>query len=67
MFTDSILAFSPLCRRGLVDRALDQKLTAKKAKFLFKKLLFVEDRIGDAAGKDRAKVKAREWVMSHQE
>ena len=50
--------------RGLIDRALDQKLTPKKAKFLFKKLIFVEDRIGDDAGKDRAKSKAREWVLS---
>jgi rRNA biogenesis protein RRP5 len=48
----------------LIDRALEQKLTPKKAKFLFKKLLFVEDRIGDEAGKDRAKAKAREWVLS---
>lgn len=50
--------------RGLIDRALDQKLTPKKAKFLFKKLIFVEDRIGDEAGKTRAKTKAREWVLS---
>jgi hypothetical protein len=53
-----------LFHRGLIDRALDQKLTPKKAKFLFKKLLFVEDRIGDEAGKQRAKTKAKEWVLS---
>lgn len=51
--------------RGLVDRALDQKLNAHKAKFLFKKLLALENRIGDDAGQDKAKAKARDWVMAN--
>ncbi|KAI5448963.1 rRNA biogenesis protein rrp5 [Naganishia albida] len=51
--------------RNLVDRALDQKLNVHKAKFLFKKLLSLETRIGDAAGQERAKEKARDWVSKH--
>jgi rRNA biogenesis protein RRP5 len=50
---------------NLVDRALDQKLNAHKAKFLFKKLLSLETRIGDAAGQEQAKEKARDWVTKH--
>lgn len=51
--------------RGLMDRALEQKLTSKKAKFLFKKWLTIEQRIGDAAGQDKAKARAREWVEAN--
>ncbi|WVQ96181.1 hypothetical protein IAU59_003284 [Kwoniella sp. CBS 9459] len=51
--------------RGLVDRALAQKLTGKKAKFLFKKLLTIEQRIGDAAGQEKAKDRARQWVLAN--
>ncbi|OWT39295.1 rRNA biogenesis protein RRP5 [Cryptococcus neoformans Bt1] len=51
--------------RGLMDRALEQKLTSKKAKFLFKKWLTIEQRIGDAAGQDKAKARAREWVETN--
>ena len=54
-----------LFHRNLVDRALDQKLNVHKAKFLFKKLLSLETRIGDAAGQERAKEKARDWVSKH--
>lgn len=50
--------------RTLIERALDRKLTAKKAKFLFKKWLSLEDRIGDDAGQEQAKSKAREWVAN---
>jgi rRNA biogenesis protein RRP5 len=50
---------------GLFDRALGQKLTAKKAKFLFKKWLNIETRIGDVQGQEKAKEKAREWVVAN--
>jgi hypothetical protein len=32
---------------------------------LFKKLLSVETRIGDAEGQERAKAKARDWVAKN--
>jgi rRNA biogenesis protein RRP5 len=32
---------------------------------LFKKWLNIETRIGDAAGQERAKTKAREWVAAN--
>ncbi|KAK8849492.1 hypothetical protein IAR55_004826 [Kwoniella newhampshirensis] len=51
--------------RGLIDRALDQKLTSKKAKFLFKKWLMIEQRIGDAQGQEKAKTRARNWVTAN--
>ncbi|WWD20117.1 hypothetical protein CI109_104592 [Kwoniella shandongensis] len=51
--------------RGLVDRALDQKLTSKKAKFLFKKWLMIEQRIGDAQGQEKAKTRAKDWVLAN--
>lgn len=53
--------------RALVDRALDIKWNAHRAKFLFKKLLAIEARIGDEEGQERAKAKAREWVMANQD
>jgi rRNA biogenesis protein RRP5 len=34
-------------------------------RFLFKKWLNIETRIGDAAGQERAKTKAREWVAAN--
>lgn len=34
-------------------------------RFLFKKLLQIESKIGDKKGEERAKDKAREWVMAH--
>lgn len=48
--------------RALVDRALGQKMTAKRAKFVFKKWLSVESRVGDKAGQEKAKARARAWV-----
>ncbi|ODO00747.1 rRNA biogenesis protein RRP5 [Cryptococcus wingfieldii CBS 7118] len=51
--------------RGLFDRALNQKLTSKKAKFLFKKWLSLESRIGDAPGQEKAKLRAKEWVEAN--
>jgi rRNA biogenesis protein RRP5 len=51
--------------RALVERALDRKLTAKKAKFLFKKWMSLEARIGDSAGQEQATLKAREWVAAN--
>jgi rRNA biogenesis protein RRP5 len=51
--------------RGLFDRALDQKLTAKKAKFLFKKWLSIETRLGDTQGQEKAKDRARQWVAAN--
>ncbi|WWC65653.1 uncharacterized protein I303_108274 [Kwoniella dejecticola CBS 10117] len=51
--------------RGLVDRALNQKLTSKKAKFLFKKLLTTEQRIGDEKGQEKAKERAKAWVLEN--
>lgn len=53
------------CGRALFDRALDRKLTAKKAKFLFKKWLAIEGRIGDSAGQETAKERAKAWVMAN--
>jgi rRNA biogenesis protein RRP5 len=51
--------------RGLIERALGQKLTQKRAKFLFKKWLLLEARIGDAAGQAKATARAREWVTAN--
>lgn len=51
--------------RGLFDRLLEQKQNNKRAKFLFKKWLNIETRIGDAAGQERAKTRAREWVAAN--
>lgn len=34
-------------------------------RFLFKKWLALESRIGDAAGQDKAKSRAREWVLAN--
>lgn len=51
--------------RVLVERALGRKMTAKRAKFVFKKWLSVESRIGDAAGAEKAKTRAREWVAAN--
>jgi len=34
-------------------------------RFLFKKWLNIEVRIGDAAGQERAKTRAREWVAAN--
>lgn len=51
--------------RALFDRALDRKLTAKKAKFLFKKWLAIEGRIGDISGQENAKERAKAWVLAN--
>nr|XP_019009138.1 rRNA biogenesis protein RRP5 [Kwoniella pini CBS 10737]OCF47919.1 rRNA biogenesis protein RRP5 [Kwoniella pini CBS 10737] len=51
--------------RGLIDRCLNQKLSSKKAKFLFKKLLLIEQRIGDEKGQEKAKERAKAWVMEN--
>ena len=51
--------------RGLFDRVLSRHLTTKKAKFLFKKWLSIETRIGDEAGQEKAKERAREWVAAN--
>nr|ODN95502.1 rRNA biogenesis protein RRP5 [Cryptococcus depauperatus CBS 7855] len=53
--------------RGLIERALAQKLNSKRAKFLFKKWLNIEQRIGDVDGQEKAKTKAREWVQANTE
>ncbi len=60
-----LLTCSLALHRVLVDRALAQQRKVHKVKFLFKKLLSVETRIGDEAGQDRAKAKAREWVAQN--
>lgn len=51
--------------RAVVDRTLGMKLTTKRAKFVFKKWLAMEQKIGDQKGQDRAKEKAREWVAAN--
>lgn len=51
--------------RNLIQGALQRKLTMKRAKFIFKKWLAVENKIGDKKGQDKAKEKAREWVAEH--
>lgn len=51
--------------RNLIQTALGRKLTMKRAKFIFKKWLAVENKIGDKKGQDTAKEKAREWVAAH--
>jgi rRNA biogenesis protein RRP5 len=35
------------------------------SRFLFKKWLNIEVRIGDASGQERAKARAREWVAAN--
>jgi rRNA biogenesis protein RRP5 len=35
------------------------------SRFLFKKWLNIEVRIGDASGQERAKTRAREWVAAN--
>lgn len=39
--------------------------THPSLRFLFKKWLSLESRIGDAAGQDKAKARAREWVQAN--
>ncbi|EJT49659.1 rRNA processing-related protein [Trichosporon asahii var. asahii CBS 2479] len=51
--------------RNLIQGALGRKLTMKRAKFIFKKWLAVENKIGDRKGQENAKEKAREWVAAH--
>ncbi|EIW71695.1 hypothetical protein TREMEDRAFT_27162 [Tremella mesenterica DSM 1558] len=51
--------------RTAFDRALDRKLNSTKAKFLFKKWLNIEMRIGDVKGQEKAKERAREWVANN--
>ncbi|CAE6455083.1 unnamed protein product [Rhizoctonia solani] len=51
--------------RNIFNRALARKLTAKQAKFFFKKWLEVEKRIGDEAGAEAVKEKAVAWMQAH--
>ncbi|CAE6485208.1 unnamed protein product [Rhizoctonia solani] len=51
--------------RNIFNRALARKLTAKQAKFFFKKWLEIEKRIGDQAGADAVKEKAVAWMEAH--
>ncbi|KAF8755922.1 S1 RNA binding domain [Rhizoctonia solani] len=51
--------------RNIFNRALARKLTAKQAKFFFKKWLEIEKRIGDDAGAEAVKEKAVAWMQSH--
>ncbi|KAG9127379.1 rRNA biogenesis protein rrp5 [Ceratobasidium sp. 392] len=51
--------------RNIFNRALSRKLTAKQAKFFFKKWLELERRIGDEAGADAVKEKAVAWTQRH--
>ncbi|KAG8732624.1 rRNA biogenesis protein rrp5, partial [Ceratobasidium sp. 423] len=51
--------------RNIFNRALARKLTAKQAKFFFKKWLEVEKRIGDEAGAEAVKEKAVSWMQAH--
>ncbi|KAG8985781.1 rRNA biogenesis protein rrp5 [Tulasnella sp. JGI-2019a] len=48
--------------RNLYGRLFTQKLSAKKAKFFFKKWLETERSIGNEAGADNVKAKAVEWM-----
>ncbi|KAG8885477.1 rRNA biogenesis protein rrp5 [Tulasnella sp. 332] len=48
--------------RNLYGRLFSQKLSAKKAKFFFKKWLETERSIGSDAGADKVKAKAVEWM-----
>ncbi|CAE6479265.1 unnamed protein product [Rhizoctonia solani] len=51
--------------RNIFNRALARKLTAKQAKFFFKKWLEIEKRIGDEAGAELVKEKAVAWMQAH--
>ncbi|CAE6393843.1 unnamed protein product [Rhizoctonia solani] len=51
--------------RNIFNRALARKLTAKQAKFFFKKWLEIEKRIGDEAGAEAVKEKAVAWMQAH--
>ncbi|KAG8794803.1 rRNA biogenesis protein rrp5 [Ceratobasidium sp. 428] len=51
--------------RNIFNRALSRRLTAKQAKFFFKKWLELERRIGDEAGADAVKEKAVGWMQAH--
>ncbi|CAE6440693.1 unnamed protein product [Rhizoctonia solani] len=51
--------------RNIFNRALARKLTAKQAKFFFKKWLEIEKRVGDDAGAEAVKEKAMAWMQSH--
>lgn len=50
--------------RNICERAITLKLSKKKAKFLFKKWLELEKRLGDKEGEALVKVKAVEWTQS---
>ncbi|CAE7126961.1 unnamed protein product [Rhizoctonia solani] len=51
--------------RNIFNRVLARKLTAKQAKFFFKKWLEIEKRIGDEAGAEAVKEKAVAWMQAH--
>ncbi|KAH7320432.1 hypothetical protein B0J17DRAFT_685683, partial [Rhizoctonia solani] len=51
--------------RNIFNRALGRKLTAKQAKFFFKKWLESEKRIGDEGGVEAVKEKAVAWMQAH--
>jgi len=50
--------------RGICERAITLKLSKKKAKFLFKKWLDLERRLGDEQGAEFVKQKAVEWTQN---
>lgn len=50
--------------RSICERAVGLKLSKKKAKFLFKKWLELEKRLGDENGADHVKQKAVEWTQN---
>ncbi|QRV97230.1 rRNA biogenesis protein RRP5 [Ceratobasidium sp. AG-Ba] len=51
--------------RNIFNRALSRKLSAKQAKFFFKRWLELERRIEDEAGAEVVKAKAMEWMQDH--
>ncbi|KAG8709931.1 rRNA biogenesis protein rrp5 [Ceratobasidium sp. 395] len=51
--------------RNIFNRALSRKLTAKQAKFFFKKWLELERRIGDETGANAVKERAVAWTQAH--
>lgn len=52
--------------RTILERAVAQKLPAKKMKTLFKKYLDFEERFGDANAVEHVKKMASEYVQSQQ-
>lgn len=51
--------------KRVVSFLVQMKADLSLIRFLFKKWLAVETRIGDAAGQEKAKERAREWVAAN--